>query len=596
MEIEKKIPLNSANGYNQQKVYSSSVRRLFWRQSKRTIDRLSKALQKGIKFKGNSKTLNRFEACVVCSLDECLEEEDVLVYCDLCSTMVHRLCLGLTSRELKEKKWFCPNCQRKNLKNSALRPILVNLTKHAHLDVNCGRKSKDGTRKKASEILKTLFDLPESSCIFCGKTGSITVPIHGVPDHFGHISCAKWTDGVYLSDDYDYIGFDNPEELVELMNPFNEEIELWKMHKQFFSSTLYPVNDLLEKLFQSKNFASDLNVLKDAVKIAFKSSSPTLIKSSEFKFSTRLKKNNNLKLKQQTCKCLFHSLISHNFLYILRRHISHSSKQFSNEDMISKLTKILKELYPYIKGNYHRPRSPKGMCMDCHLPSTRKCRICLNTQGLFFKCSEENCKRTFHMECARRVTCEVVPKGLLSNRFLVFCPDHSKSSVFRRVDNQNVKLTKKYLEICNNLVAHSQKVLQVKQGMEKEFSFRVFEDMVMRESKEEREKNLWKPVRSIKAAALEEGREEEEGVGNGEGKSKVKNGKTKRIKKNKFLKYFQNREMFIKEKLKNSVLNSNSFWFLQFKKVRVMKQKITWNISKNSNNEYSLKNVSLYKM
>ena len=583
-EYEKKIPINSTNGYNQQRVNSSNVRRLFWRQSKRAIDRLSKDLQKNTAFGAKGNFLMKSEACAVCSLDECLEDEDLFVYCDRCSIMVHRLCLHLDSENLKQRVWFCPDCERKNIREQALESMLRIVEAKPSLNIQCGRKNKSKIRKNVSMVLKEIFEISEGPCLLCGKEGSVTLPVQGVPDHYAHISCAKWVQGVSLSPDFRSIYFEDPDLLSEKLNPFNEHIELWSSQAQFFSSTLYPVDQQLKRLFTSDNFKKDLLALKDSLKICYKSSAPALIKEAKYKLSSRLKKNMDLMLKKNKfCKCLYHSLISKNFLFILRRYLCYSVSLFKDEQMMARVAGTISELYPFIKGNYHRPRSPKASCSDCHLPQDKKCKICMSSQGLFVKCSEEKCARIFHVECARRVMCELIPLGLLSNSFLIFCPEHSKGPVFRRVDNFRKRMTHKSLEVCNQLLLHHDRVMLAKNQLYREGNFKYFEKLVHKEFEREKElKN--KPKEEIQINGLKLESTETNGA----------NGKTRRIKKNKFLKLLQSKESIMKERIKRSVLNCDSYWFLQFKKARVAKHKISWNLKKLKNDQFSLKNISLF--
>lgn len=105
--------------------------KLFWKQCKSQIDRLAKQLQRDKAFAGNGQDNLRSEACGVCALDECVDEDDVLVYCDTqtCQQMVHKNCLGIEKEALDKEVWFCPNCDRSQIyKKSA--DVLIKLFEH----------------------------------------------------------------------------------------------------------------------------------------------------------------------------------------------------------------------------------------------------------------------------------------------------------------------------------------------------------------------------------------------------------------------------------------------------------------------------------
>ena len=215
-EIETRIPVNSSYEYNRKRIENSNVKRLFWRQSKRTIHRLSKDLQKNKRFGAKTNHLVRSEACAVCSLDECVDEDDVFVYCDCCSILVHRKCLQLDQEQIQKSVWFCPNCQRSKDKKRCLDKIVKGLRNCNVHEIPCGRKKKDLKTITVEQVIKKLFEIPESACVFCGKEGSITLPIKGVPDHFGHVSCAKWLDKVHFTKNFDKIVFTDKGELIDL--------------------------------------------------------------------------------------------------------------------------------------------------------------------------------------------------------------------------------------------------------------------------------------------------------------------------------------------------------------------------------------------
>lgn len=581
-QIERQIPVNSAYEYNRQKNKSNGVYRLFCRQSKRTIDRLSKHLQKNKKFGARTNFLVRSEACVICSLDECLDEDDLFVYCDCCSILIHRKCLGISSENLKKQPWFCPNCLRKKRRQLSAQELIQRIQSAPTIDVVCGRKKKNGSRKTVSQVVKHVFDLSEGPCVLCGKEDGITLPMRGLPDHFAHVSCAKWLSATRVSRRFDQISFVAEDELGRRLNPFDEKLETGTKCDQFFSSSLYPVNWCLDKLFTSEQFLEDLKALKVLVRAAFKSSSPALNRDKSATLSSRLKKNQIMRQQSSSCQCLYHSVISVNFLFIFRRHLSKLVFPSGDQSILDKVSKSVSDLYPFIKGNYHRPRCPKGACADCHFPPLHKCQICQTSQGLVFLCSENKCRRLFHVECARRVFCEMVPEGLLSDNSLIFCPEHSKGSVFRREDSSKRRLQRKNLEICNLLNSHHQKVLTSKRSLERDGDFKFFEECIEKEFRQKMDR-----VETIEEP-LTNGKWE-----NGATQIKKNKGITKRIRKNKFLKLLQDKEMIMRDKLNKGVLNKESYWFLKFKKVRPTKKKILWNLKKEEENKYKIKNVYL---
>ena len=554
----------------------SSVKNMFCRQTKRKIDRLCQSLKKDNSFQGDTSCRGKAEACAICSIDECLEEDDIFVYCDSCSVMVHKKCLALDVALLNKQPWFCPNCLRSKTMKDNQTKLIDQLSKHSEFDLECGRKKKGKQDiKKVSQVINELFEMEEFGCVFCGKFGGVTVPIEGLPDFFGHVSCGVWLEDVELIHDFSLIKLRNPSVFGYRISSLNQSAVFSPHKKNYFTKGLSRIEETLKGFFRTSNFAKEVTLNQKLIQKFFKSPQipfKDLLSKKKEKSFRKFKKHKKSFVKTN-CMCLFRPLLQVNFWYIFRRIVNVYFNLNSNVENLNRIANIIVSFHPVFYGKYHRTRNPKGTCPTCHLPPLRKCKVCMQAFGLLANCSHENCQDCLHIECARRVFCEMIPQGLLSQSNLVFCPEHSKGSVFRRKETLDKKMDAKVLEIANMLRENQAKVLLMKKQMERDESLYLLEQILL--TKRHR---YGKNLNLLKKASKTEN-------------SLLNNKKTKRIRKNKFEKVIKEKQASLIAKLKNSCLNQNSYWFLQHKNSKNTKTKIKWNLKKKQQGKYQIERV-----
>ena len=97
-----------------------------------------------------------------------------------------------------------------------------------------------------------------------------------------------------------------------------------------------------------------------------------------------------------------------------------------------------------------------NFCLECNKPKFKKCRICNKSKGLMVECYDENCDFILHVECARRVNCELgFPLKNLSKEMIhtVYCENHSLSPGERKRINLKKIQKKEILQVETKIKA-----------------------------------------------------------------------------------------------------------------------------------------------
>ena len=559
------------------------VKRLFGRQSRRNINRLSKMIQKGEVQKRSLHNSLKEEACSICGMDECLEDDDIFVYCDSCSVMVHKNCMKLKQSDLAGKKWDCPNCLRKQKRSKNYNFIFEQIKDFQELKLLCGKKKKTGEAKiPLNQVIRDIFSKKEFCCLLCGKSKGITVGIHQMNDFYIHLSCAYWLPEIKVSDKMMVSLPFNTTGFYSSVDPWSVDKVIYPGSKIFFLNGLGIIEKRLKNIFTSSDYKPQLSELVKVVREYFKNpfepiENIVIPKRGEAEDTNSIKRKPVKRPIGIKCNCLFKPPYYENFWFILRRlitnfYIKERSKEYK------KLLHIIKGFYPILFGKFHKSRSPKGTCSNCHYLLSKKCKVCCNSLGRMLKCFESKCKTRMHIECAKRVFCEVVPEGSASNDFIIFCPEHSKSPVLRRKEALQRKMFPKILEIANSFKETQMKIECIKKQMERENTYHIFEDWILQKNNNNCFEN--ESVELIN-----------------ETKSEISSNfdNSKRIRKNKFEKIYEDKKLTLLNKMEKNLLNSTSYWFLKFKKPKLQKSKIVINLIKRNDEHFILNNFSFEK-
>lgn len=393
------------------------------------------------------------EECVVCNLSTCVYEEDVLMYCEGCNMMVHRMCVSVDEREMNSSSWYCASCNFK-MRVKKIGSWISGILQKVH-----------SPKKLQSHVFSKNFDelmsLGEIQCIACGREGGMFFEVQGLEGEFCHASCAYWLDELSISPRAKKVFFINEEDASQRMDKDDENHSFF-LHKKFRKI------DILVKRFlkgskkdtSMQDFMTNLTAIYEESVNNLDTTEKYVVKSARKRKHIKTCDRNLDTDMQSHCVCLFSSrfwdfvkkrilkvsknaLIGKNmkeydFEFATKAKINSQIKKKSF--LIYKLFTLLNSAKFFKLGASLKPKkhAQRGKCSDCHKPFKNKCKICNISKGLVVKCYHKGCNNHVHVECARRVNCELgFPLNNLSNEKVhsVFCDQHSKSPGYRTRQN-----------------------------------------------------------------------------------------------------------------------------------------------------------------
>lgn len=455
------------------------------------------------------------KVCQVCSLGECIYEDDVFIYCEYCNILVHRICVGVSMKSVKSEPWVCQSCSHKcqqakkdlwlkyffdvgcSLKSGLKHGKILKERKQASTRSLKKRKStKRGPNKNRTLEISKIIKLPRTAqnfkilrnltehCVACGRLGGVLFPVEGIPDHFCHVSCAYWQPQLTIIPDKQKVIFVDSEDLRTRSRALIQDY-LPNTPQIFLSASFWALDREITGFF-CRNFSQkSFKILVKKIGLVKKSTVEYLESVHKQKNSAISKRRfGNLFKKlaspnsRNGCLCLFKGPVL-NFIQksILRNFLNQMKslgfeienmpprksrwKNKKKRDLINDLgKKVLKifsaeffEVFPY-KSNRKQQKAQNQSCKDCQLQPKKICQICLDGRGLLVKCKEKSCEHFLHVECGRRVRCELVCPTTNSSDFSahqIYCQIHSKSEDLRKRDNLLKRIENEEAEISQNL-------------------------------------------------------------------------------------------------------------------------------------------------
>jgi hypothetical protein len=424
--------------------------------------------------------------CLVCNTSNCVYDEDVLLYCDSCSVMVHQMCVNVNTFELESKQWFCAVCKYKREKESLEKILKIILEQFLKLK---GKK----VSKQVLSNLKLLTQFEDPICIMCGRSKGVFFGVEGVQEEFCHASCAFWIDELTILSKTKNVMFPNEEDLIKRME--KDEIQ----NKDIFINKIFKeIDEVLRKFFEKKkdfkkfeNLDRNLNKILDIKHLKNSNSEVKYTVKSARKRKILDKKNYETDDEQKKeCFCLFNSgyadYIKKRVLFILKSklfrnfscdNVNSIIKKLKNKKFLNKKENVINQLFTLLNtGKFRLLISKKlktiqensNLCNECFKPKEKSCTICCKSKGIMVKCHHKNCDQVLHVECARRINCELgFPLKNLSKEktHTLFCEIHSKNPGERTLENFR-KIKEKEIQNAENEIYRNWSQLLKKRNFE----------------------------------------------------------------------------------------------------------------------------------
>lgn len=416
---------------------------------------LAKRLRNEAGFEAERLAQKKGQTCLVCNTSNCVYEEDVLLYCDCCSVLVHQMCVGIDTSDLDNSPWFCATCQF-HRENQSLVARLKSV-------FASGAKSR-GASKKALQHLDSLAQKTDVACVMCGRYGGVFFEVEGMHGEFCHASCAFWLDELSISPRSKKVIFLNEEDATQRLCRGHLDQNTFFLNKKFCKIETCLVNFFEKK----KQFGKVEQLQKELVSVLSESSDNEshshVIKSKRKRKMLQSSLFEAPDSPQDDCECLFHSgyapFIKSRILYWIREYLrksglnrkktgstlKSSAKRRGSHKWLAQVLILLNSssfFEDFLQRTSWEQPERHGHCGECGHKRGSGCRICGETRGLLVKCYHSGCRHHLHVECGRRVECELgFPLKNLSNEMVhsVFCDIHSKSPGERTRENfQKIK-------------------------------------------------------------------------------------------------------------------------------------------------------------
>lgn len=380
--------------------------------------------------------------CLVCNTGNCVYDEDVLLYCDGCSVMVHQMCVGVDSAALEREPWFCATCRALRLRRSLaaeLRRLFAS-----------GAKSR-GASRRALENLAALVETGEPRCVMCGRWGGVFFEVEGLRGEFCHASCAFWLDELSIAPKSKDVIFLNEEEFCAHVDRGEDDDA-----EAFLFPRFRRMAAVLEQFFAKKKPFARVEDLRAGLEAALEGSPREAPQGSRVLSQRRRRMLEERAARREEesearCACLFSgsttAFVKRRILQIVGDRMrgprgSRSARKAKGPaKWLAQMLSLLnsKSFFADFLGRGAKGAAPcRAECRECGRRGENKCCICGSARGLAVHCYERGCRQVLHVECARRVDCELgFPMKNLSSDLVhsVYCGDHSKSPGERTREN-----------------------------------------------------------------------------------------------------------------------------------------------------------------
>ena len=329
--------------------------------------------------------------------------------------------------------------------------------------------------------LRILKNLAEH-CVACGRLGGVLYRVGGIDGYFCHMSCGYWQSQLSLNVDRKQIIFVDHSDLMSREKGLTRGFQA-DSREFYLSSAFWALDREIKAFFTRKSAVKSFKLLVSKTKLIKRGTEAYLAKIKTHKskcFSKRRLNNIRKRLAisepDSTCNCLFKGPILNFAQTSIRKHFiaqirllgfdvknrpprnkfPKKKKKEDLKDLAAKISKILNgefyALFPFKSSRKNRNYkslqdqneiSKNDKCKECNLLPTKSCVVCGAGKGLLVTCIEKGCCNSLHVECGRRVSCELVcplEDSLEHSGHQIYCHLHSKTEDLRKREIMRLKI------------------------------------------------------------------------------------------------------------------------------------------------------------
>lgn len=292
------------------------------------------------------------------------------------------------------------------------------------------------------------------------------------------------------------------------------------------------------------------------------------------------------------CQCLFWPSSQRTVSLLLRNQLLTALEQPLTHLHCKIICHTIHQIRNFIFLSPPKRKHKKRPCNHCKRKYGTPCKVCKRSQGLLIKCHHPKCKGLLHPECARRVFCELIPGSEPEEPNLIYCREHSKGAVFRRVTDIQKSVQKKVLEAANLLKSNTANVQAAKKVLKRDGHFKILKNHFFARYKEslkaKRSLQISDDPSKIGAEQLQDRNTKPEHrsifSSRREGKRQCRS-------------TFEQKKREMEEQtfqsLTNNVINKETFWFIPQRVSQVHQPKLVWALKKRSEKEFEMSNLQI---
>jgi hypothetical protein len=426
---------------------------------KNRISKLKDKLNNELNYEEEEIQKRMGNECLVCNISNCIYDQDVFMYCEGCNIMVHRMCVSVEESEMLNGAWYCTAC----VHSEEMREISKQMKEYMKV-AGC---IKEREEIFFDEAFKELSSMSGVNCFACGRMGGAFFEVKEMEGEFCHASCAYWLDELSICSKEKKVYFINGEEYKNNMEKDEED------YTCFVDPKYKRVDYLLKQFLCKKRKREDVKNLIMEFRSLFYNSTMNFGETDKFEVKSKRRKqalrskgrkNSSISENEITCYCFFKpkfiDFMKKRIIYFFKREFlgkcqilpgtRHKNKK-KMQTQINKKLNLIKGLHILIKSaNFfkqcesldYKTSNQNKTCNDCHHPTPNNCNICNQSKGIMVKCYHKDCNEMLHVECARKINCELgFPQKNLSKEKVhsVYCENHSKSPGFRTLGNFRIQ-------------------------------------------------------------------------------------------------------------------------------------------------------------
>ena len=329
--------------------------------------------------------------------------------------------------------------------------------------------------------LRILKNLAEH-CVACGRLGGVLYKVGGIDGYFCHMSCGYWQSQLSLNVDRKRVIFVDHDDLMSREKGLNRGFQA-DSREFYLSSAFWALDREIKAFFVRKSGVKSFKMLLTKTRLIKRGTEAYLakIKTDKSKCFSKRRLNNirkrlNISDPDSKCNCLFKGPVLNFVQTSIRKHFlaqirllgfdaknrpprnkfPKKKRKEDLKDLAAKISRILSgdyyALFPFKSSRKSRHYksledqneiSKTERCRECNLLAARSCVICGAGKGLLVSCKEKGCGNSLHVECGRRVSCELVCPLEDSSEHLghqIYCHLHSKTEDLRKREIMRLKI------------------------------------------------------------------------------------------------------------------------------------------------------------